>query len=429
MPLPASRFLLRAKQLEIESVRNLASRAELATTVGQLVQVLQRERGASTVFLASQGQQLADLRDQAREMAQPLADRLRAQFDEQLQPNRCATARIMALTAWVLMDLTALDTLRQQVDQAQIGALDCIAAFSRIIAGLVELVAQLADPTIHPGVSRRLVAYVHLVQGKEAAGQERALGGLLFASGLASDPQQQRLAHLIEAQDRNLTVFAEFADDGLKAQWDRLQLTPQVAQLERLRRTLCSARPGTALDTELTNRWFDITSERITNLWQLETELVQGLRFYCANQLETLEQELADTEGLMQRLREHPPAHADAVSAFFSQDEPPPRAPTLPAANAQALSSMVEQLQAQGARLARMEIELEAAKRALHERKVIERAKGVLMARLGMTEETAFRTLQKTAMDQNRRLLDIAEATLALPDLAFARPAGDPTAH
>ncbi|WP_348754388.1 ANTAR domain-containing protein, partial [uncultured Aquincola sp.] len=55
----------------------------------------------------------------------------------------------------------------------------------------------------------------------------------------------------------------------------------------------------------------------------------------------------------------------------------------------------------------------------LHERKVIERAKGVLMSRLGMSEEAAFRALQKTSMDQNRRLLDVAEATLSLPDFAF----------
>jgi AmiR/NasT family two-component response regulator len=67
-----------------------------------------------------------------------------------------------------------------------------------------------------------------------------------------------------------------------------------------------------------------------------------------------------------------------------------------------------------------MEAELEAARRALHERKIIERAKGVLMSRMGLSEEAAFRALQKTAMDQNRRLLDVAEATLALPDLAFA---------
>ena len=40
-----------------------------------------------------------------------------------------------------------------------------------------------------------------------------------------------------------------------------------------------------------------------------------------------------------------------------------------------------------------------------------------------MNEDVAFRVLQKTSMDQNRRLVDVAEATLSLPDLAFALPA------
>ena len=82
-----------------------------------------------------------------------------------------------------------------------------------------------------------------------------------------------------------------------------------------------------------------------------------------------------------------------------------------------------ELLRTQSQRMAQMEAELEATRRTLNERKIIERAKGVLMARLGMTEDVAFRTLQKTSMDQNRRLLEVAEATLALPDLAFATPA------
>jgi AmiR/NasT family two-component response regulator len=74
--------------------------------------------------------------------------------------------------------------------------------------------------------------------------------------------------------------------------------------------------------------------------------------------------------------------------------------------------------------MAGMEAELEAARRTLNERKVIERAKGVLMARLGMNEDVAFRVLQKTSMDQNRRLLEVAEATLALPDLTVALQQG-----
>ena len=72
-----------------------------------------------------------------------------------------------------------------------------------------------------------------------------------------------------------------------------------------------------------------------------------------------------------------------------------------------------------------MEVELQAARRTLQDRKVIERAKGVLMARMNLSEEAAFRTLQKASMDHNRRLVDVAEAALALPDAAFG-PGGTP---
>jgi len=96
------------------------------------------------------------------------------------------------------------------------------------------------------------------------------------------------------------------------------------------------------------------------------------------------------------------------------------------APDAATVSSLVDLLQTQSARLASMEVELDTARRALHERRVIERAKGALMSRLGLTEEAAFRALQKTSMDHNRKLLDVAEATLSLPDLAFAAKVGAP---
>ncbi len=41
------------------------------------------------------------------------------------------------------------------------------------------------------------------------------------------------------------------------------------------------------------------------------------------------------------------------------------------------------------------------------------------MARMGLTEDAAFRALQKTSMDHNRKLVDMAEAALALPDLVL----------
>jgi two-component system, response regulator PdtaR len=47
---------------------------------------------------------------------------------------------------------------------------------------------------------------------------------------------------------------------------------------------------------------------------------------------------------------------------------------------------------------------------ALEARKTIERAKGILMRRLDLSEEEAFRRLQKQSQDSNRRLAQVAEA-------------------
>ncbi len=50
---------------------------------------------------------------------------------------------------------------------------------------------------------------------------------------------------------------------------------------------------------------------------------------------------------------------------------------------------------------------------------MIERAKNALMARMGLSEDAAFNALQKASMGNNRRLADIAEATLSLTGLAL----------
>jgi response regulator NasT len=51
-------------------------------------------------------------------------------------------------------------------------------------------------------------------------------------------------------------------------------------------------------------------------------------------------------------------------------------------------------------------------RQALEERKLVERAKGILMKRAGLDEQQAFRRLQKLASDSNRRLVEIAESIL-----------------
>lgn len=65
----------------------------------------------------------------------------------------------------------------------------------------------------------------------------------------------------------------------------------------------------------------------------------------------------------------------------------------------------------------RMRDELAETKRALEERKVIDRAKGLLMKARGIGEDEAYALLRKTAMDQGKKISDVATALVTAADL------------
>jgi response regulator NasT len=54
--------------------------------------------------------------------------------------------------------------------------------------------------------------------------------------------------------------------------------------------------------------------------------------------------------------------------------------------------------------------EVDDLREALETRKVVERAKGILMRRLDLSEDEAFRRLQKQSQDTNRKLAEVAQA-------------------
>ncbi|MEM6310951.1 MAG: ANTAR domain-containing protein [Pseudomonadota bacterium] len=65
----------------------------------------------------------------------------------------------------------------------------------------------------------------------------------------------------------------------------------------------------------------------------------------------------------------------------------------------------------------RMRDELTETKRALEERKIIDRAKGLLMKARGIDEEAAYAILRKSAMDRGKKISEVAEAILTAADL------------
>jgi two-component system, response regulator / RNA-binding antiterminator len=61
--------------------------------------------------------------------------------------------------------------------------------------------------------------------------------------------------------------------------------------------------------------------------------------------------------------------------------------------------------------------ELDETKSQLADRKVIDKAKGILMRKKGMSEDKAYQFLRKTAMSRNTRVVDVARMLISLEDI------------
>jgi response regulator NasT len=65
----------------------------------------------------------------------------------------------------------------------------------------------------------------------------------------------------------------------------------------------------------------------------------------------------------------------------------------------------------------RLSRELEQARSALEDRKIVEQAKGILMKNRGLSEAEAYALLRRTAMSQNRKIVDIAQSLITAAGL------------
>jgi hypothetical protein len=417
MTLSVPQIALAARKLEAEELKRLQSSAHLVGVTGLMIHVLQKERGASSLFLASSGRRFREEREALILESESVEALLRESIESESLDSGSSNARILSLMAWILLGLEALPELRTRVSNREMDGNACLTAFSRLIAGLISLIFEVADAAANPAVSQLLVALFNLVQGKELAGQERAVGALCFGSGIVSGAFQQRLAFLADAQERNFRLFEEFAGEPFAGNWHRMQETPGNDQLDQMRRLLTETAPGALLDANLSNRWFERCSERIANMWELQRDLVDALQATCESLIHAVEHEILDSEGLIGTIEEKPPVRAEYVDRFFDPEVPVEDAfrfmPPVKETQEQA-HSIIDLLQLQSRRLAGIEDELSAARRALDERRIIERAKGILMARFNLTEDEAYKKMRKTSMDKNLRLVEVAESVQAL---------------
>ena len=414
----ALHFLAAARQCEINELQRMLDTSSLVRALAELIHALQKERGLSSIVLASQGKQGLQALNTQRQSSDAHVQTLRsslAQLNvESLQGGQ--GARLCSRIAYVLQGLDALPDLRASISARAIGVQTARQAYIHLVAGLLNVVFEAADSATYPSISRLLVAMFHFMQGKELAGQERATGAATFSAGVSQADTQQHWLHLIDYQERCLQVFSDCAPETLVQAWQRCSASgPDVATVERLRRIGCTAVDGSPLPRELSEVWFEACTNVINGMHHIESLLADALVQECQAQLSIARAALAESPRVLPEASA--PEHAGPeffahLNATYGDNHLSP----------QLHMSVLTVVQEQSQRLQAMRNELDTARQALTERKTLERAKGVLMTHQKLSESEAHKLLRQTAMSQNRRIIDVAEAVLSIADL-LAQPA------
>lgn len=409
-------YLVMARQCEIAELNQLARTCELVDAVCVFVHQLQQERGISNLYLGVSDRRFSQIWEQ--QLTQ--TDQAHTQVVQGLSSFTPASyqlgdCRLYARIACALHVLENLNDLRRQVRTHQCSTETATAYFNQVIGRLLSLIFEAADSAVDPLISRQLVALFNLMQGKEFVGQERALGAAAFAAEKMSHNLAQTLTYLMDLQEQCFICFESFADEATLAIWQKLQNTPQMVSIERLRRKLLTI--NGKISAQYCEEWFNACSERMDELHQAEHHLAGLLGQTCHTQVAQREQELEDHQALLRALTTAPPLAPLSVFAPEVRDDLEHGTHSGQTLGLRLTRSIVDAFQIQSRRLQAISTELATVRASLDERKIIERAKGLLMAHQSLSEEQAYRFLRQKAMNQNRRLVDVAQTVLAMVEL------------
>lgn len=421
----AQQLLLTAIRSEVEHFTHLAMASAIVGDISRFIHRLQRERGASTIYLASRGQRFAERRTRyladSREAEAIMRERLEA-LSAEARPQ--ASPRLLHRIAALWFALDELPALRTAVEGFAIKPDAATQAFNQLISGLLAVVFDAADSSADPEITRTLVAIFHLMQGKELAGQERACGAYGFTQGHFDAAHRALLKRLIVDQQRCLDTFLEFAPSETQDEWHNALPAACYRDIEALRALAGRTDPAAPLSGERQNEtrdvWYALTTQRIDALKTLEDGLTAQLTALCHRKIERAQ---ASLEHARKTPRRTPNAPCEQLLGI-SDTQTPLGELTESMLTSNLGRSLVELTQAQASRLQNLSDELENTRKALRERKLVERAKGVIMAHQQMSEEQAYRFLRKTSMDQSRSMADMAQSILDLSTMLTPKGSG-----
>ena len=225
--------------------------------VAALLHETQLERGATSVYLTSQGttfnEEVAGIRMMTDERLAELLESDRAVAFRNRQDIELARE---------------LPAVRLSVDCGAISSADVINYFAGLNLAFLDTVDALICDAPSAGLRTSLVGHLALMRAKELTGMERVVISRAIGEGHLDQGTNLSVVSLLAAQESLLGIFDQATSDRIRTQMAQLATHPVVEQCSEMEMAVLRNGVG-ASDIELAD-WFLASTQRIDLMRQVE---------------------------------------------------------------------------------------------------------------------------------------------------------------
>ena len=256
-------------------MNDLANLTELSVNLSNLVHEQQKERGATAVYLGSNGQ------DFKRELAKQriIADQFKTTLKNQIKSIDFSNFEqaIKPSITTLLKNFSSQKDIRNRVDNLGINADEAIGYYTNLNNLIFQIINDISRQSNNANVTSRFVAFSSFLQIKERAGIERALVAKQITVGWFDTTSMDTLKALINTQNIYQSVFLSQANTN-NIQFYNVQLQLEAAtKIANMREIIIGGGMDADFKGLTTQIWFDAMTKKINILKSIENKLTQTL--------------------------------------------------------------------------------------------------------------------------------------------------------
>lgn len=259
-----------------ERSQAIVNLTDFAPALSGLVHELQKERGRSAGYLASQDKAsfLKALKNQRRDTDRAYGNFIEA---EKIFRQKVPDKSILNLLSKAKNQAALLTKSRKSVTDLDFSVDQMAGYYTPFISKLLDVIGQMAVISDISDITKTIIGYSDLLQAKERMGVQRAMGNVGFAAGQFTAPVYNRFMNLIAQQEAFLSGFYDYVPTDMTVLYDQTVSGSAVDSVQEMQDYVASTKGD--IDPALydSNDWFTQMTKKIDLVKQVEDAVNQNL--------------------------------------------------------------------------------------------------------------------------------------------------------